>query len=162
MKHLKRFYEDFNILIGDRERKNFKSDFGFEIEDLEDVLLELSDMSDSRGGCKIKTPNQETRVRYIEDNRIIIKKIPQLIILANITVSFDGFYPQRINTKEEYESIMSSIKRRLSQMNLYIEDTTLEHSETQVDFGIYFVCLRLFNKSDFELLSNKKNSVWTD
>jgi len=144
MKHLKKFNEAFDILMTNNERSNFESDFGFTIEDLEDVLLELSDLASFRGGCKIKTPSQKTKVRYIEDNRIVIKNITELIILANIKV-----------TQSEYESIISTIKQRLSSMNLHIEDTTLEHERTIVDMNIYHICWRLFNKSDFELLNVK-------
>lgn len=151
MKHLKKFNEAFDILMTNNERSNFESDFGFTIEDLEDVLLELSDLASIRGGCKIKTPNRETRVRYIKNKRIVIKNITELIILANIKV-----------TQPEYESIISTIKQRLSSMDLHIEDTTLKHEGTKVNMDIYNVCLRLFNKEDFELLSDKNNLVWRD
>lgn len=144
MKHLKKFNEAFDILMTNRQRNNFESDFGFTIEDLEDALLELSDLASLRGGCKIKTPNQTTQVRYFKNRQIVIKNIAELIILANIKV-----------TQSEYESIISNIKRRLSLMDLHIQDTTLEHERTIVDMNTYHICWRLFNKSDFELLKDK-------
>jgi hypothetical protein len=151
MKHLKKFNEAFDILMTNNERSNFESDFGFTIEDLEDVLLELSDLASIRGGCKIKTPSQKTKVRYIEDNRIVIKNIAELIILANIKV-----------TQSEYESIISTIKQRLSSMNLHIEDITLEHERTNLDLGIYFICLRLITNTNYKLLNTKSIRVWKD
>lgn len=134
--------EAFNVLITNQERFDLESNWGITIEDIEDVLLELSDLSSLSGDCKIKTPNQDLRARYIKDKSIIIKKIPQLIILASIKV-----------TKEEYESMISTIKNRFIKMNLEVEDTTLEHERTNVDKGIYFVCLRLISKSDSDLLA---------
>jgi hypothetical protein len=145
MKYLKtrdQLFEAFNVLITNQERFDLESNWVITIEDIEDVLLELSDLSSLSGDCKIKTPTQDLRARYIKDKSIIIKKIPQLIILASIKV-----------TKEEYESMISTIKNRFIKMNLEVEDTTLEHERTNVDKGIYFVCLRLMSKSDSDLLA---------
>jgi hypothetical protein len=134
--------EGFDVTLWKTERTDLESEWGITIEDIEDVLLDLSDLSNFRGDCKIKTPSQKLRVRLEDNKRIVIKKITQLIILANIKV-----------TKEEYESIISTIKNRLLQMNIHVEDSTMEHERTKVELGIYFVCLRLMLKSDFELLN---------
>lgn len=151
MRYLKTYNslnEGFDVLMTNRERSDIESKWGITIEDIEDVLLELSDLSALRGDCRIKTPTQRLRARYIEDKRIIIRLVPQLIILANIKV-----------TKEEYESIISTIKNRFSQMNIEVEDTTLEHERTKVELGIYFVCLRLMLKSDVELLNQSNIKI---
>ena len=148
MKHLKKFNEAFDIFMTNNERSNFESDFGFTIEDLEDVLLELSDLASLRGGCKIKTPTQTIKARYVKDNQIIIKDVPELIILANIKV-----------TQSEYESIISTIKQRLSSMDLHIEDNTLTHGSTHVELDIYFICLRLMTNTNFKLLNTKSIRV---
>jgi hypothetical protein len=146
MKYLKPYNEGVEIHMIPSEISDLENKWGITIEDIEDVLLELGDLSAFRGNCKIKSPTKSMKVKYSENKRYIIRDIPQLIILASIKT-----------TKEEYESIISTIMNRLSHMNLEIEDTTMKHSETQVDFGIYFVCLRLMLKSDVELLNKSKD-----
>ena len=140
--------ESFNYWMTNSQRTIIQSRWNLQFEDLEDILLELSDLSMMRSECRIKTPSHEIQARYVKDGQITIEKIPELIILANIKVK-----------QEEYESIISQIKKRLSLMNLHIEDSTFEHSKTNVEKGIYNITWRLMLKSDYELINQKNVGI---
>jgi len=145
MRYLKPFNElneGFNIGILRSQRESFESDWGCSIEDIEDVLLDISDLSSLRGHCTIKTPGQ---TKYIRS-----KRIPELLILAEIKT-----------TPEEYKEIINTIKNRLSSMNIHIEDETLTHSRTKIELDIYYICFRLMTNSDFELVSKYPTDTYT-
>jgi hypothetical protein len=44
-------------------------------------------------------------------------------------------------------------------MNIHVDDHTLGHSRTNVELGIYFVCLMLMLKSDSELLKRSDTKI---
>lgn len=148
MRYLKLF-EAFSIEILRTERDQIESEWGLTIEDLEDILLELSDSGSVRSlawgdieACQIKTPTQFKRVRVVQDNRIKIKIVPELIVLSRL-IYCD--FPT-------YESIVDTIKKRLAKWDIHVEDSTIGHEKTHIDKGIFFVCLRLISNKDLELM----------
>lgn len=157
MKYLKLF-EAFSIEILRTERRaQIESEWGLTIEDLEDILLELSDSGSVRSSawgdieaCQIKTPTQEKRVRVIQDGKIKIKIVPELIVLSKL-IHCDF---------QTYESIVNGIKKRLAKWDIRVEDSTIEHSETHPDRDIFFVCLRLISNKDLELMKIGRNKLF--
>lgn len=149
MKHL-RLFEAFNVGILKSERLKIEEEWGCSIEDIEDILIDLSDLNRTRG-CVIKTGNRpwsEQYCRYVIDNKVTIKYIPELIILSEINV-----------TRTELDNILSTIKRRLIHLGISItRDETLRHGKTDVSKNIYFVCLRLMSNSDVELVNKSKTN----
>ena len=78
MKHL-RLFEAFNVGILKSERLKIEEEWGCSIEDIEDILIDLSDLNRTRG-CVIKTGNRpwsEQYCRYVIDNKVTIKYIPE-------------------------------------------------------------------------------------
>lgn len=158
MNHLKpyKLFEAFDIGLLRSERELIESEWGLTIEDLEDVLLELSDSGSVRSSlmgdlesCHIRTPTQVKRVRVVKDNRITIKIVPELIILSRLI--YCDF--------KKYESIVNTIKKRLTKWDINVEDSTINHEKTHIDKNIFFVCLRLVSNKDLELMKIGKQDV---
>lgn len=154
MRYLKLF-ESFTIELLSSKREQIESEWGLTIEDLEDILLELSDSGSVRSltwrdieACQIKTPTQVKRVRAIQDGQIKIKIVPELIVLSKL-IHCDF---------QTYESIVNGIKKRLAKWDIHVEDSTIDHSETHIDRGIFFVCLRLISNKDLELMKIGKTN----
>lgn len=148
MKHLKLF-ESFGIHILPKYRLKIEEEWGISIEDIEDILIDLSDLNRTRNGCVIKTPINEEFCRYVTGNKINIKYIPELIILSEINV-----------TRTELDNILNTIKRRLIHLGILVtKDSTLTHEKTDLSKNIYFVCLRLMSKSDVELVNDKNSKM---
>lgn len=128
--------------------KAIENDWGISIEDIEDILIDLSDLN-RRRYCRIKTTANNKFCRYVTGNKINFKYIPELIILSEIKVS-----------RTELDSILSTIEKRLDNLGIsIIDDHTLTHERTDISNDIYYVCLRLMSKSDVELINNKNNSI---
>lgn len=143
MKYLSKFNEGFNISIKQKDI----DEWGISIEDIEDILIELSDHSRHKwpryynmevGGCEIKSGRLQ-RVRYIEDNRIIIKLIPEVIVLADV----------RMN-KSDLDMILEKIRSRFSEVGIVITDNSTSSSETEKN--LHYVRIRLTKKSDVALI----------
>ncbi len=147
MKHLKLF-EAFNIGILPSSIKTIENEWGISIEDLEDILIDLSDLNRTKY-CVIKTPTNDKLCRYVIGNQIKFKYIPELIVLSKINVN-----------RSELDNILSTIKKRLDNLGIsIIDDKTLTHELTDVSKDIYYVCLILMSKSDVELVNDKNNSI---
>lgn len=158
MNHLKLF-ESFTIGLLRSERELIESEWGLTIENLEDILLELSDWGSVRvtdwydiEACEIKIPSHLKRVRIVQDRHIRIKIVPELIVLSRV-INCDF---------QKYKSYVNSIIKRLSIYDINVEDKTLEHSLTRVDEKKFFICLRLISNKDLELMKVGKINAFNE
>ena len=108
--------EDFHIGLGSSYRKRIESVWGLTMEDIEDILIEISDF----GLCRINEPSYN-------------KHSSSLIVKSSVT-GIDI---------SEYKSIVHRIFVKLSKYNIDMEDETLGHPKTNVEKGQYFFCLTL-------------------
>jgi hypothetical protein len=112
--------EAFHISLGSYYRKRIESEWGLTMEDLEDILIEISDLS--LYPCSIDEPSYN-------------KYSSTLIVKSSVT--------QKPISFSEYKSIVHRISVELSKYNIDMEDNTIGHPKTNVDRGQYFFCLRL-------------------
>lgn len=149
MKYLKLFNERFNISITEKDIE----EWGITIEDLEDILIELSDHSwgpgsEYRGSCKINKSGRPLKVKYSENGFIKIKTVPNIIILAEV-----------YGMRNDINGMINRIKNSLDSLGIDVSDTTMDHSRTKPEENVWFTCLRLIKKSDIELMKAKSSYV---
>jgi hypothetical protein len=111
--------EAFYIGLGSSYRKRIESVWGLTMEDLEDILIEISDLS--LYPCRINEPSYN---KYSSSSLIVLSSV------TGIDIS-------------EYKSIVHRIFVELSKYNIDMEDKTLDHPKTNVERGKYFFCLTL-------------------
>ena len=112
--------EAFHIGLGSSYRKRIESVWGLTMEDIEDILIEISDL----GLCRINEPSYN-------------KYSSSLIVLSTVT----GI------KMTEYESIINRIRSKFSKYDIDMEDKTLDHPKTNVEMDKYFFCLTLTKNS---------------
>jgi hypothetical protein len=111
--------EAFYIGLGSSYRKRIESVWGLTMEDIEDILIEISDLS--LDSCRINEPSYN---KYSSSSLIVLSSV------TGIDIS-------------EYQSIVHRIFVELSKHNIDMEDKTLDHPKTNVERGQYFFCLTL-------------------
>ena len=122
MKHLRSFKqinEYFHVGLNKYEKEEIESEWGMTMDDIEDILLEISDLT--RDFCRINTPTYRS------------SSFPILIVLSTVT----GI------KMTEYESIINRIRSKFSKYDIDMEDKTIGHPKTNVEMDKYFFCLRL-------------------
>ena len=124
-------------------REDYIKNWNISMDDIEDYLTQLSDWATSRNGIIIKDPG-ETKWVGQHTKKGGFKLLPELIITGEVKA-----------TKKQIELELGTIKNRFGTHNIHIEDITLRHSRTRPDENIWFICLRLFENSDFELYKAK-------
>lgn len=129
MKHLKQINEYFHVGLNHYEKKKIESEWGITMDDIEDILIEISDLS--RDFCRINTPSYG---RWTPSTR----RKPILIVLSTVT----GI------TMTEYKSIIGRIRKKFSKYDINVEDSTISHEKTNVEMNKYFFCLTLTKNSD--------------
>lgn len=102
--------------------------WGITVDELEDILLEVIDISNS---YILKTP-----ISYRTERGG--RRIPEVIFLS------------RVNRcdRSTILNILKSIKVRLLAYGILVTDSTESHEKTVQSQNIWFVCLRLEHKND--------------
>ena len=138
MKHLRSFKqinEYFRVNLDKYEKKKIESEWGMTMDDIEDILIEISDFSNT--GCRIDTPTYRS-------------SFPILIVLSTVT----GI------KMTEYKSIVDTIRSRFSKYDINVEDSTIGHEKTNVEMDKYFFCLRLTKNSDLNTGPSIRSRKW--
>ena len=138
MKHLRSFKqinEYFRVNLDKYEKKKIESEWGMTMDDIEDILLEISDLT--RDFCRINTPTYRS-------------SFPILIVLSTVT----GI------KMTEYESIINRIRKNFSKYDINVEDSTIGHEKTNVEMDRYFFCLRLTKNSDLNTGPTIRSRKW--
>jgi hypothetical protein len=138
MKHLRSFKqinEYFRVSLNKYEKEKIESEWGMTMDDIEDILLEISDLT--RDFCRINTPTYRS-------------SFPILIVLSTVT----GI------KMTEYESIINRIRKKFSKYDINVEDSTIGHEKTNVDMDKYFFCLRLTKNSDLNTGPKIRSRKW--
>lgn len=143
MKHLRSFKqinEYFHVGLNKYEKEKIESEWGMTMDDIEDILLEISDLT--RDFCRINTPTYRSPFQW--------RLSPILIVLSTVT---------GIKMKE-YESIINRIRKNFSKYDINVEDSTIGHEKTNVEMDKYFFCLRLTKNSDLNTGPTIRSRKW--
>lgn len=139
-KNWKLISEGFRVSVSTSYRTMIEQEWGLTIEDIEDILLEIPDLANER--CLINTPTYDRRVKCGYNTT---KIAPSLIILCTV----NGI------DRSQYESVMSTIRKRFLRYDIDVIDGTIGHDKTNIEIAKYFFCLRLVHNRDLKLMPDR-------